>query len=221
QQEQAAIFGEGSSFMTRKEPEKIEPIGNVKNISLDHAKDELLAKMAPLFIKRKKALTTNDNAQQIIDEATEGIPESIQAALPLNLANLEVLSSSDHWFCDGTFKIAPPLFTQLMAINAIKCDAVIPQVYILLPNKTNTTYKRVLEQLKNLKSDLKPTTVMRDFESTLYRAFADIIKRSHDLLAKYTNIGDLDFALNVGKLMSLAFVPPQDVIKSFGDLADS
>ncbi|KAF2881271.1 hypothetical protein ILUMI_24901 [Ignelater luminosus] len=45
--------------------------------------------------------------------------------------------------------------------------------------------------------------------------------RSPDLLAKYTNISDPDYALNVRKLMSLAFVPPQDVIKSFQDRADS
>ncbi|KAF2882356.1 hypothetical protein ILUMI_23813 [Ignelater luminosus] len=123
--------------------------------------------------------------------------------------NLEVLSSSDHWFCDSTFKTAPLLFTQLMTIYAIKFDAVIP-----LPNKTNTTYKRVLEQLKNLKSDLKPTTVMTDFESALYGAFAEIldgiqlrdcffhcgqcfwlqIQRSN-LLAKYIGISDPDFGI--------------------------
>ncbi|KAF2885538.1 hypothetical protein ILUMI_20606 [Ignelater luminosus] len=42
--------------------------------------------------------------------------------------NLEVLSSSDHWFCDGIFKTAPSLFTQPMTIHAIKFDAVIPLI---------------------------------------------------------------------------------------------
>ncbi|KAF2895604.1 hypothetical protein ILUMI_10570, partial [Ignelater luminosus] len=88
--------------------------------------------------------------------------------------NLEVLSSSDHCFCDSTFKVAPPIFTQLMTIPAIRFDAVILVVYILLPNKINTTYKRVLEQPKNLKSDLKPATVMTDFEAALYGTFAEM-----------------------------------------------
>ncbi|KAF2897850.1 hypothetical protein ILUMI_08326 [Ignelater luminosus] len=34
--------------------------------------------------------------------------------------NLEVLFSSDHWFCDGTFQTALPLFTQLMTIHGLK-----------------------------------------------------------------------------------------------------
>ncbi|KAF2897819.1 hypothetical protein ILUMI_08354 [Ignelater luminosus] len=204
-----------------------------------------------MTIVRETASTTNDNPQQIISEATEENPESVQAAFPSvpaisktaqriwkgtnpTLSELCILSSSDQWFCNGIFRAALPLFTQLMTMHAIKFDAVIPLVYILPPSKTNTTYKRVLEQLKNLKSDLKPTTMMTDFESALYGAFAEIfdgiqfrgcffdfcqclwrqIQGSPDLLRKYTDIGDPDFALNVRKLMSLAFVPPQDITGS-------
>ncbi|KAF2879998.1 hypothetical protein ILUMI_26174 [Ignelater luminosus] len=43
--------------------------------------------------------------------------------------NLKVLSSSDHCFCNGIFKTAPPLFTQLITIHAIKFDAVILLTY--------------------------------------------------------------------------------------------
>ncbi|KAF2899731.1 hypothetical protein ILUMI_06457, partial [Ignelater luminosus] len=245
------------SFMTRKKPEKIESIGNVKNISLDHVKDELLPKMVPLFVKTKTnpALRAPTSLSELVIDGPysktssgedfllfdSGADDPNRILLFSTERNLEVLSSSDHWLCDGTFKTTPPLFTQLLTIFAIKFDAVISLVYILLPNKTNTTYKRVLEHLKNLKSDIKPTTVMTDFESALYGAFAEIfdgiqlcgcffhfgqcfwrqIQGSPDLLAKYTDIGDPDFALKVRKLMSLAFVPPQDVIKSFVDFANS
>ncbi|KAF2903125.1 hypothetical protein ILUMI_03061 [Ignelater luminosus] len=144
-----------------------------------------------ITIVREKASTINENPQQIIGEATGGIPESVQGGFVISSSNFEecqtnseedksapqassslselvidgpysktssdedfllfdskpgdpnrtpfsteknlgILSSSDHWFCDGIFKTALPLFTQLMTIHAIKFDAVIP-----LPNKTN------------------------------------------------------------------------------------
>ncbi|KAF2898129.1 hypothetical protein ILUMI_08053 [Ignelater luminosus] len=47
---------------TRKEPEKIVPIGTVKNISLNHTKDELSPKMTPLFMETRARLNVKTSA---------------------------------------------------------------------------------------------------------------------------------------------------------------
>ncbi|KAF2895862.1 hypothetical protein ILUMI_10315, partial [Ignelater luminosus] len=211
----------------------------------NHTKDELFTKNGAIVHENCKHNQGEEigAAKQMIGKTTGRIPESVQAALPSvpvisireedksslsELAidspssktssgksfllldsgasdrnrilffstkrNREVLSSTDHWFCDGTFNTAPTLFTQLMTIHRIKFDAIIP-----------------------LKSNLKQTTAKTDFESALYRAFAEIfdgiqlrgcffhfgqclwrqIQGSPDLLAKYIDVGDPDFALNV------------------------
>ncbi|QQP38549.1 Uncharacterized protein FKW44_019154 [Caligus rogercresseyi] len=49
---------------------------------------------------------------------------------------LNLLESSQNWFCDGTFKVVPTIFFQLFTIHAKVRDFVIPCVYALLPNKT-------------------------------------------------------------------------------------
>ncbi|GCC40100.1 hypothetical protein chiPu_0024094 [Chiloscyllium punctatum] len=50
------------------------------------------------------------------------------------------LVTSDMWFADGTFSIAPNLFSQIYVILAKKHEGVHPIVYALLPNKQCTTY---------------------------------------------------------------------------------
>jgi hypothetical protein len=156
--------------------------------------------------------------------------------------NLELLASRDsHWMADGTFKTAPPLFTQLLTIHAIIFNTVVPLVYALLPNKTKETYKRLLEQLNRLKPSLKPASVMTDFEPALFGAFAEIyegirsrgcffhfgqclwrkIQQNPDLQKKYTDDKDPDFSLKLRQLMALAFVPEADVIDKFEELMAS
>jgi len=59
------------------------------------------------------------------------------------LSSLDILERSKIWFCDGTFKIAPPLFTQVYVILAREIGGVHPFIYALLPNKQATTYQQV------------------------------------------------------------------------------
>jgi len=50
--------------------------------------------------------------------------------------NLDFMSECDNWFCDGTFSVTPPIFTQLYTIHGVYYSNVIPSVYILLlPDK--------------------------------------------------------------------------------------
>ncbi len=85
--------------------------------------------------------------------------------------NLDLMSQCSHWFADGTFKASPPLFPQVYTIHAVKYSNVIPTVVVLMPNKSEATYTRVLNALKNLNGNLNPTSIMTDFEQAAIKAF--------------------------------------------------
>ena len=86
---------------------------------------------------------------------------------------LQHLVFSEIWFADGTFTIAPSLFHQVYVISAKKHDGVIPIVYALLPNKQRLTYSRLFELLKTIESNLRPVSIICDFEQAAIHAFQD------------------------------------------------
>lgn len=150
--------------------------------------------------------------------------------------NLKILSDQYHWFIDGTFKSSPQLFTQLLTIHAIKYDTVLPLVFALVPNKTRDSYTKIIKELLNLEKNLRPASVMVDFEQALLGAITDVFKDTRirgcffhfgqciwrkiqcipEIREKY--ISNADFALNVKQLMALAFVPIPDVEEKFDEL---
>ncbi|XP_022172326.1 uncharacterized protein LOC111035118, partial [Myzus persicae] len=150
--------------------------------------------------------------------------------------NLKILSDQYHWFIDGTFKSSPQLFTQLLTIHAIKYDTVLPLVFALVPNKTRGSYTKIINELLNLEKNLRPASVMVDFEQALLGAITDVFKDTRirgcffhfgqciwrkiqcipEIREKY--ISNADFALNVKQLMALAFVPIPDVEEKFDEL---
>lgn len=71
-------------------------------------------------------------------------------------------------YMDGTFKVVPKLFYQLYTIHAFYKKQMLPFIYILLPNKSEKTYLKMFDELKNAATRLgvnfKPTKIMVDFE---------------------------------------------------------
>ena len=66
-------------------------------------------------------------------------------------SNLEVLGSCNNLVIDGTFKVAPSLFTQLLTIHGITTDHYrMPLAYGLLPGKRQEHYNNLLEELDPL-----------------------------------------------------------------------
>jgi len=62
--------------------------------------------------------------------------------------NLRKLAHSPTWFCYGTFKVCPSLFTRIFTIHGMNANVAFPFVYALLPNKTQASYGRVFEVVK-------------------------------------------------------------------------
>ena len=146
---------------------------------------------------------------------------------------LDVIAEADDLFLDGTFKIVPELFFQLYTVHAMtRSGYMIPCIYALLPNKTRATYQRLLSELKRLRPDMNPTTIMIDFEQAaigaLQAAFPQanltgcLFYLSQCVYRKVTTEGlatqyaaDANISLHMRMLPAIAFVPQADVIAAF------
>lgn len=155
-------------------------------------------------------------------------------------ANLDLLSHSEEWFLDGTFKVCPSIFDQVYSVHVKLPDGkAVPVVYALLAAKNRPTYRRLLDVLKDFLDGHQPQLVHVDFEkamiSELERAFPDArvlgcnfhfnqclyrhIQGDAPLHEKYSR--DKDFALKVRMFAALAFVPWQANRWAFSVLLDS
>ena len=138
--------------------------------------------------------------------------------------NLELLSNSQIWFADGTFKHVPLLFYQLYTIHVFKGGKAIPVLYALLPDKKRKTYLEFLRAIVTLKPSLKSKIIITDFERAAIKVFATIFPgveqhgcffhfaqciyrriQGIGLPTRYAN--DADFALRLRQLAALAYVP--------------
>jgi len=153
--------------------------------------------------------------------------------------NLDLLAKSDHWFSDGTFKSCPPLFAQVYTIHVIKNNLVIPVVFSLMPDKTQSSYERLFTAIKTHNNNLNPKTIMTDFEQSSINAFKIQFQNAKQngcffhqtqcvwrkiqtisgMVEKYKT--DSEFSLQVRYLSALAFVPENDVIDVFETLCES
>src|SRR6218665_971288 len=152
---------------------------------------------------------------------------------------VRLMSECPNWYADGTFKSTPPLFNQLYTIHTVKYSSVIPTVFILMNDRSTNSYVRVFMELNKLNENLKPLSVMTDFEQAALLAFKTVypdiqqrgclfymgqclwrkIQSMEDLRLRY--ISDPDVALCIRQLLSLAFVPASDVVAAFDELVES
>lgn len=63
---------------------------------------------------------------------------------------LEILSESDLWFMDGTFKCAPRKLLQLFTIHALVENVTFPCVYILSKKEDEEAYREAFGILKDI-----------------------------------------------------------------------
>src|SRR6218665_846751 len=88
--------------------------------------------------------------------------------------HVRLMSECPNWYADGTFKCTPPLFNQLYTIHAVKYSSVIPTVFILMNDRSTNSYVRVFMELNKLNENLKPLSVMTDFEQAALLAFKTV-----------------------------------------------
>ncbi|CAF0775449.1 unnamed protein product [Adineta steineri] len=80
--------------------------------------------------------------------------------------DLDCLSNSDHWHCDGTFKMSPQLFYQLYTLHGFVCGRALPLVYCFISGKSEPLYGEMFDNiLKHISQ--RPTTITIDFEKAV------------------------------------------------------
>lgn len=157
--------------------------------------------------------------------------------------NLELLSQSDTWFLDGTFKVSPTIFTQLFTVLGThtrnQITVALPMVYALLSSKEENQYSSVLNAIveaaeKYRITDCRPRKIMTDFEKAIINAckevFPDVVLKccffhlgqsvykrvqASGLQAAYNDFTDRNLKLHVHMLLALAYVPVHDVAQVF------
>ncbi|XP_018497476.1 uncharacterized protein LOC108865185, partial [Galendromus occidentalis] len=137
---------------------------------------------------------------------------------------------------DGTFSLAPQLFSQLFVILAERPGCVVPIAFALLPNKTEDVYCKMLDMITLGWPDLSRGD-FHGFEKALLNAFGayfpnaeihgcffhlvqNLKKRvaSCGLTRRYRN--ESDFALRVRMISAMAFLPPNRLEEALRDLRD-
>ena len=153
--------------------------------------------------------------------------------------NVEMLNASHIWLADGTFKTAPSLFSQVYTIhglrggpNPLQDGHLLPSLFVLLPNKTESTYIRMWEQSHLLCPTAQPTHMIMDFELAAINSFElewpltnvkgcffhltqNVWRKIQEVGLQADYIQDEYLALRLRMLPALAFASPFDVPELF------
>ena len=146
---------------------------------------------------------------------------------------LQHLARSDVWMMDGTFDVAPTIFTQLYVIRAPLNTTSVSCVYALLSDKLESTYNElltaVLNRCKILGFQPDPQVVISDFEkaalNSVSNTLGDHVRHQgcfyHLTQATWRKVqslglttiyrADEDVRHFCGMLDGLAFLPVDDV----------
>ena len=150
---------------------------------------------------------------------------------------VQFMEGASDFYCDGTFKMSPPLFTQICSISVVRFSKCICTLYALLPTKSEEQYDNLFEWLHGHAPNINPKTLMTDFELAPIKSFLRVfgedvdptacffhlcqnvwrhIKATPGMEQKYNT--DADYAHKVRQLPALAFLPTEKIIQGFETL---
>ena len=129
-------------------------------------------------------LTTTKNNKPFYRGKTKGGSE-----LFMSDAQLGIADSADSIFVDGTFSICPQPFYQVLFINAKFGENVYQLATALLPNKLETTYREVLELLRDVVAEngksLDPLYAHSDCEMAIINAIKFVFPNTQIRLCRF------------------------------------
>jgi len=88
--------------------------------------------------------------------------------------NFELMKQAKEMYANGTFAVTPCLFDQLYTIHVSISGTIYPVVFILMPNRKQSTYERMLLQIKELVPDFAPNRFVTDFEKGSINAYETV-----------------------------------------------
>ena len=109
---------------------------------------------------------------------------------------VSILTTSQSWDADGTFKVAPQQFYQIYTIHAEKDGYIFTCIYALLTHINEITHNRMLY------------LDVSSFSQNIFRQM-----KSLELTTQYME--DPEFEIYMRMLTSLAFVPENEVCDCF------
>ena len=151
--------------------------------------------------------------------------------------NTTLLKESRKFFVDGTFKITPPIFSQVFVILAEMHGGIHPVLYALLPNKLRSTYDKLFSMVLEIQPECHPEAIYCDFEVANFKSLQEhfptaeirgfFFHLTQNLHKRLTSFGlsrqynnDADFALKAKMISALAFVPMEYMTEAIENLAD-
>lgn len=151
--------------------------------------------------------------------------------------NIREMRHSNSWWVDGTFSIAPSPFYQVFVVLAEVNGGVLPFLHILLPGKSGRLYENMFGMVKELDPNIDPKVINCDFELAImnsaravfpnvsiagcyFHLASNVRKQVAALGLREACDNDPEMACHARMLVSLAFVPPDDVEYAFETLAD-
>ena len=125
-----------------------------------------------LSIPSNYILSSNNDCLLLWDSGFS--PQTRRSFLFGTATNSSSASDAEHFIMDGTFKSAPRLFTQLFTVHGLFPDQWhLPLFYGLLPGKTTTLYKNLLEELDSW-GPFSPQSILLDYELAIHNAVAEV-----------------------------------------------
>ena len=108
------------------------------------------------MLPRQYQQTENGQQFLIFDS---GVGDAERILIFSSQQGLQLLSNSEHWYGDGTFKVCPEVFFQVYMVHAQQGGRIFPCVFGLLPNKTEGTYTRFFHELFNHRNGNGPNDI--------------------------------------------------------------
>ena len=102
--------------------------------------------------------------------------------------NLNNLVQYREWFADSTLKVAPHLFYQIYTIHCLCQDASLLMVYFFLGQKSRPTYQRALQILIAQQEELRPGSIICDFEKVFHQALEDVFGENVNIKGCYFHL---------------------------------
>lgn len=91
--------------------------------------------------------------------------------------SLELLRTSKYWYTDGTFSTAPTGFNQVYIIHVKMGSVTVPLVYILIQNKTKTTYTEMLSVICAKCPNCEVVQITIDIEKAVVLAIEKVLPK--------------------------------------------
>lgn len=155
--------------------------------------------------------------------------------------SLDLMSRSEFWMMDGTFKTCPRLFHQIYSIHVSLSGHTFPCLFVLMTNRTEDAYRYVFDEILAAAArydlELRPKFILTDFELAainaskvsfqpeqhcccLFHLGQIINRRIQEIGVSSRYIEDRDFNLAVRKLAAMAFLQPYEIYQAFEQMKE-